>query len=85
MAIKVFHRDQPDQMLPIIARDARLVVWPGVGARTANMNYVDMQPGEKNVPHVHANSEDTRARNHLMLAWYAGGRTEAAMNRAKRL
>ena len=59
MAIKVFHRDQPDRMLPIIARDARLVVWPGVGAHTANMNYVDMQPGEKNVPHVHAESEDT--------------------------
>ncbi len=59
MSIRVFHRDQPDRMLPIIARDARLVVWPGVGAHTANMNYVDMQPGEKNVPHVHADSEDT--------------------------
>lgn len=59
MAIKVFHRDRPDLMLPMIARDARLVVWPGVGAHTANMNYVDMQPGERNVPHVHAESEDT--------------------------
>ena len=59
MSIRVFHRDCPDQMLPMVARDARLVVWPGVGAHTANMNYVDMQPGEKNVPHAHADSEDT--------------------------
>ena len=59
MAIQVFHRDQPSLRLPMIARDARLVVWPGVGAHTANMNYVVMQPGEKNVPHVHDNSEDT--------------------------
>lgn len=59
MAIRVFHRDQPDLMMPMIARDARLVVWPGVGAETANMNYVDMQPGERNVPHIHPESEDT--------------------------
>lgn len=43
----------------MIARDARLVVWPGVGAYTANMNYVMMEAGEKNVPHVHLASEDT--------------------------
>jgi quercetin dioxygenase-like cupin family protein len=59
MAIRVFHRDHPDRLLPMIASDARLVVWPGVGAHTANMNYVDMQPGEQNVPHVHAVSDDT--------------------------
>ena len=59
MAIRVFHRDKPDLMLPIISRDARLVVWPGVGAHTANMNFVKMQPGEANVPHAHAESEDT--------------------------
>ena len=59
MAIKVFHRDKPDLMLPMISQDARLVVWPGVGAETANMNYVRMQPGEANVPHVHKESEDT--------------------------
>lgn len=59
MGIRVFHRDQPDRMLPMIAKDARLVVWPGVGAQTANMNYVDMQPGERNVPHFHRLSEDT--------------------------
>jgi len=45
--------------MPMIASDARLVVWPGTGAETANMNYVRMQPGEANVPHVHRSSEDT--------------------------
>ncbi len=59
MAVRVFHRDKPDLMLPIISQDARLVVWPGVGAQTANMNYVKMKPGESNVPHVHRESEDT--------------------------
>ncbi len=59
MAIRVFHRDKPDLMLPIISRDARLVVWPGVGAHTANMNFVKMEPDEANVPHAHAESEDT--------------------------
>lgn len=59
MAVHVFHRDQPDLMMPMIARDARLIVWPGRGSQTANMNYVDMQPGERNVPHVHTASEDT--------------------------
>ena len=38
---------------------ARLVVWPGIGAHTANMNYVRLAPGEENVPHSHAESEDT--------------------------
>jgi quercetin dioxygenase-like cupin family protein len=58
VAIRVFHRDNPDLMLPLISKDARLVVWPGVGAHTANMAYVRMVPGERNVPHVHAESED---------------------------
>jgi quercetin dioxygenase-like cupin family protein len=59
VAIRVFHRDRPDRMLPIISRDARLIVWPGVGAMTANMNYVRLEPGETNVPHIHPESEDT--------------------------
>ena len=57
--IRVFHREEPTAMVPMIARDARLIVWPGVEAYTANMNYVDMQPGERNVEHVHVESEDT--------------------------
>jgi quercetin dioxygenase-like cupin family protein len=59
MAIKIFHIDSPSATLPMIASDARLVVWPGVGALTANMNFVDMQSGETNVPHAHRYSEDT--------------------------
>jgi quercetin dioxygenase-like cupin family protein len=58
MAIKVLHRDRPDLRMPMIASDARLVVWPRRGAWTAPMNYVDMQPGEENVPHAHAGAED---------------------------
>ena len=58
MAIRVFHRDKPTAIVPMIAKDARLIVWPGVEAYTANMNYVDMQPGERNVEHVHVESED---------------------------
>jgi quercetin dioxygenase-like cupin family protein len=59
MAIHVYHRDDDTVRLPMIARDARLVVWPGVGAVTANLNYVLMHPGEANVPHTHSVSEDT--------------------------
>ena len=59
MAIRVFHRDRPSARLPMIASDARLVIWPGVDAWDANMNYVVMEPGEENVPHTHPVSEDT--------------------------
>lgn len=59
MAVRVFHRDRPDAMMPMIASDARLIVWPGTGAFTANMNYVHMKAGEENVPHTHHESEDT--------------------------
>ena len=45
--------------LPLISKDARFVIWPGVGAWTANMNYVRLEPGEANTPHVHTISEDT--------------------------
>jgi quercetin dioxygenase-like cupin family protein len=59
MAIRIFHRDHPSLRVPLISNDARFVIWLGSGARTANMNYVVMQPGESNIPHVHAESEDT--------------------------
>ena len=59
MAIRVFHRDEPDMRAPMISKDARFIVWPGVGATTANMNFVILEPGEANVPHAHAASEDT--------------------------
>lgn len=57
--VRVFHRDKPGLMVPIISADARLVVWYGVGAVGANMNYVVLEPGERNTEHVHRYSEDT--------------------------
>lgn len=57
--IRTFHRDRPSLYAEIISRDARFVVWPGVGADHANMNYVRMEPGERNQPHAHTASEDT--------------------------
>ena len=57
--ISVHHRDNPGLLVPFISADARFVIWLGTGAKTANMNYVVMQPGESNVPHVHESSEDT--------------------------
>lgn len=57
--LRRFHRERPARRVPMISSDARLVVFPGVGAMTANMNYVRLQPGEENVPHEHAESEDT--------------------------
>jgi quercetin dioxygenase-like cupin family protein len=58
-AIQVLHQERPALMLPIISADARMIVWPGIGAWTATMNYVRMQPGEENTPHTHSESEDT--------------------------
>jgi quercetin dioxygenase-like cupin family protein len=58
-AINVLHRDRPAFMLPLISSDARMIAWPGMGAWTATMNYVTMQPGEENTAHTHQNSEDT--------------------------
>jgi quercetin dioxygenase-like cupin family protein len=59
MAIKIFHRDNPSMRLALISKDARFVVWLGTGSETANMNYVVMEPGEANIPHIHKESEDT--------------------------
>src|ERR1700694_5930130 len=59
MAIRTFHRDRPSLRLPLISKDARFVVWPGVGAWNAHMNYVWREPGEANQPHIHVLSEDT--------------------------
>lgn len=57
--IAMHHRDNPGLMVPFISSDARLVVWLGSGAETANMNYVVLTPGERNKEHVHRVSEDT--------------------------
>lgn len=57
--IAIHHCDGDVLQVPFISRDARLVVWLGKGAVTANMNYVVLEPGERNKEHVHAESEDT--------------------------
>ncbi|GAA0965713.1 hypothetical protein GCM10009555_005830 [Acrocarpospora macrocephala] len=57
--VTTYHRDRPGLLVPFISADARLVVWLGAGAVTANMNYVVLEPGERNREHVHAESEDT--------------------------
>lgn len=57
----LFHRDEPSGRVPMIASDARLIVWPGVGARCATMNWVRLEVGEENRPHTHAGAEDTIA------------------------
>lgn len=57
--VQICHRDRPGLMVPFISNDARLVVWYGIGAVGANMNYVVLEPGERNKEHVHAYSEDT--------------------------
>ncbi len=59
MAIRTFHRDRPSLRLPLISKDARFIVWPGEGAWNANMNFVRLEPGEANKPHIHILSEDT--------------------------
>jgi quercetin dioxygenase-like cupin family protein len=58
-AVRLFHRDRPAMLVPMISSDARLIVFPGVGAETANMNYVRLADGEANRPHNHPISEDT--------------------------
>lgn len=57
--VRVFSRDEPMLLLPMISEDARMIVWPGVGAWNATMNYVRMRPGEENRCHAHADCEDT--------------------------
>jgi len=59
MPVFVFGVEEHGVPLPLISRQARLVVWPGSGAQVASMNHVVLEPGEANVPHAHAESEDT--------------------------
>lgn len=47
--------------IPMISRQGRLVVWPGMGAEIATMVYVILEPGDENDPHEHASSDDTIA------------------------
>lgn len=56
---RIFDGERDGVPLPMISRQARLVVWPGIGAEVATMNFVVLEPGEENQPHSHPESEDT--------------------------
>lgn len=57
--IRIFEPTRDGIHMPMIARRSWLVVSPHMGAQYAVMNVVELDPGEKNVPHVHALSEDS--------------------------
>jgi len=59
MPVRVFDAATDGVPLPLISRQARLIVWPGSGAKIASMNRVVLEQGEANVPHIHVESEDT--------------------------
>jgi quercetin dioxygenase-like cupin family protein len=59
--VRVFDADREGEALPMIGKQVRLVVWPGVGADVATMNLAILEPGEENQPHAHAESDDTIA------------------------
>jgi quercetin dioxygenase-like cupin family protein len=60
-SIQVFDPTIEGLPIPMISRQGRLVVWPGVGAETATMVYVILEPGDENDPHKHESSDDTIA------------------------
>lgn len=59
--VRTFDADSEGVPLPMIGKQVKLVVWPGVGAEIATMNFAILEPGEENVPHAHAESDDTIA------------------------
>jgi quercetin dioxygenase-like cupin family protein len=60
-AVRTFDADTEGEQLPMIGKQVRLVVWPGVGADIATMNLAILEIGEENQPHAHAESDDTIA------------------------
>ncbi len=58
---RLFDADVEGVPLPVIGKQVRLVVWPGVGAEVATMNFAILEPGERNTPHAHAASDDVIA------------------------
>lgn len=59
MAIRIIDPSVEGVPIPMISKQANLVVAPHMGARLAVMNLVHLEPGEKNQPHSHAESEDS--------------------------
>src|SRR3989442_3585947 len=62
--------------MPMISRQARLVISPHMGARYAVMNVVILAPGEKNDPHIHVASEDSM----FLLSGSGGSMTSMPAN-----
>ena len=60
-SIRVFDPRTEGLPIPMISRQGRLVVWPGMGAEIATMVYVILEPGDANDPHEHEDSDDTIA------------------------
>jgi quercetin dioxygenase-like cupin family protein len=59
--VRIFDPTTEGLPIPMISRQGRLVIWPGVGAETATMVYVILEPGDANDPHEHESSDDTIA------------------------
>jgi quercetin dioxygenase-like cupin family protein len=59
--IRAFDPKTEGLPIPMISRQGRLVVWPGIGAEIATMVYVILEPGDANDPHAHESSDDTIA------------------------
>ncbi len=60
-SVRAFDPKREGLPIPMISRQGRLVVWPGVGAEIATMVYVILEPGDANDPHEHESSDDTIA------------------------
>jgi mannose-6-phosphate isomerase-like protein (cupin superfamily) len=59
--VRVIDPDRDGAPVPMIGRNVKLAVWPGMGAEVATMVYAPLDAGEENVPHVHDASDDTIA------------------------
>lgn len=59
--VRIYDADGDGVPLPMIGKRVRLVVWPGVGADIATMNFAILEPGEENQPHTHQESDDAIA------------------------
>jgi quercetin dioxygenase-like cupin family protein len=59
--VRIYEPNRDGVALPMISKDAWLVVWPGAGADVATMTVVRLEPGEENQAHSHAESDDTIA------------------------
>jgi quercetin dioxygenase-like cupin family protein len=59
--IRVIDPERDGAPVPMIGRNVKLAVWPGMGAEVATMVWAPLDAGEENVPHTHDASDDTIA------------------------